>query len=74
MKENRELTQPDEEYSLAERVPLACNNQHDCNRSLFFYEKWQTSHNFSYLYFAISHKEKPLETFSLRTFYSICHL
>jgi len=36
MKENRELTQPDEEYSLAERVPLACNNQHDCNRSLIF--------------------------------------
>ncbi len=39
MKENRELTQPDEEYSLAERVPLACNNQHDCNRSLVFFMK-----------------------------------
>ena len=36
MKENRELTQPDEECSLAERLPLACNIQHDCNRSLVF--------------------------------------
>ena len=47
MKENRELTQPDEEYSLTERVPLACNNQHDCNLSLVFL--WKMA-NISHLF------------------------